>query len=664
MQENTRGAPPKYINTKSAYVLGLETLGIVVSLFFMICIKDNVPHLFKVMNVECMGSIDLKKVESIYKLLFECARDMVFLVDMNGKILDVNYAAVKEYGYTRDEMMSMTVNDLRSPGQRGSIEKNFNEAFAHGAIYETIHTRKDGSKFPVEVSSRGLTLDEKKMLIAIVRDSTKRKEAERTYSRIVAIVESSDDAILGMTLDGIITDWNRGAEKIYGYTAKEMLGRSVEVLIPKDRAEELSHITEVIRQGMRLEHFDTLRIRKDGKPVPVSLNASPIIPKGEIIGISWTARDITERRKYEEVLRESERRFRNIYDQAPIGIALIDSITGRFLQINPKYVKIIGRTEEEMQKTTFMAISHPDDLQEDIDNMAKLLAGDIKSFNMQKRLFRGDGSIIWVNLTVVPLWEEDELDYPRVHIAMAEDITNRKKIEDALGNAKDQAELYLDLMGHDINNMNQIAMGFLEIALESFHLADEEKKILEKSMDALKNSTTLIENVRKLQKLEEGSLKYRKIDLCNILKEVKDDYSHIPGRSVTINFKLIPHGYVVANEFIKDVFSNLVGNAIKHSDPQKPLIIDIGLEQMREKGKDYYKVIVEDNGPGVPDELKSKLFMRFQRGKTKASGKGLGLYLVRTLAADFHGKIWVEDRVPGDYTKGARFVVMLPVAEK
>jgi signal transduction histidine kinase len=210
--------------------------------------------------------------------------------------------------------------------------------------------------------------------------------------------------------------------------------------------------------------------------------------------------------------------------------------------------------------------------------------------------------------------------------------------------------------------MNQIAMGFLEIAIGSFPLKDEERKFLEKPLDALKNSAMLIENVRKLQKLGEGGLKYREIDLCGILEQVIADYSHIPGRNVTIRFKPLPACYITANDLIKDVFGNLIGNAIKHSDPQQPLTIEIGLEPVTKGGQKYYRVTVEDNGPGISDELKSRLFMRFQKGQDKVLGKGLGLYLVRTLVHDFHGTIWVEDRVPGDYKKGAKFVVLLPAA--
>ena len=111
----------------------------------------------------------------------------------------------------------------------------------------------------------------------------------------------------------------------------------------------------------------------------------------------------------------------------------------------------------------------------------------------------------------------------------------------------------------------------------------------------------------------------------------------------------------MADELLKDVFSNILGNAIKHSTG--PVTIEIGLDRIFVTGKEYCRVAIDDNGTGIPDDMKSKIFTRFQRGKTKASGRGLGLYLVKTLVENFKGKVWVEDRVPGDSTKGSRFVI-------
>ena len=125
---------------------------------------------------------------------------------------------------------------------------------------------------------------------------------------------------------------------------------------------------------------------------------------------------------------------------------------------------------------------------------------------------------------------------------------------------------------------------------------------------------------------------------------------------------MLPQLYGIANELVTDVFTNLINNSIKHSNPDKPLIIDIRVDRIKEKDIDYLRCMVEDNGPGISNWVKDKIFMRFQRGDTKAHGKGLGLYIVRTLVDDFGGKVWVEDRVSGDSGKGARFVVVLPAA--
>ncbi len=148
--------------------------------------------------------------------------------------------------------------------------------------------------------------------------------------------------------------------------------------------------------------------------------------------------DMTERLRMEDVLRTSEKQFRTLYEQAPLGIALIDSHTGQFLQINPRYCEILGRTQEEMLKLNFQSVTHPDDLQADLDNMKKLLSGQSRFFKMEKRYVRTDGSVVWVSLTVVPMWGEGE--HPDCHIAMVDDITERKQAEEALRISEEKYE--------------------------------------------------------------------------------------------------------------------------------------------------------------------------------------------------------------------------------
>jgi signal transduction histidine kinase len=240
-----------------------------------------------------------------------------------------------------------------------------------------------------------------------------------------------------------------------------------------------------------------------------------------------------------------------------------------------------------------------------------------------------------------------------------------KKVEartKELEHEKNEAELYLDLMGHDISNMHHIAMGQLEMAQEIMAekgcLKGDEKELIDTPLRIMERSARLIDNVIKLQKLRKGEFKEETIDLCNLLSSIVKEYeSEVTANSI----KYVVKGpcCVKANELLNDVFRNLIGNAIKHSD-KKNIDINIKLETASEKGKKYYKVSVDDNGPGIPDEMKDKVFSRLQQGQTKARGLGLGLYLVKSFVDGYHGRVWVEDRVKGDHTKGARFIVLLP----
>lgn len=246
-------------------------------------------------------------------------------------------------------------------------------------------------------------------------------------------------------------------------------------------------------------------------------------------------------------------------------------------------------------------------------------------------------------------------------------IIMRKRAEKAQQEDKKRAEMYLDLMSHDINNINQIALGFLEIALEKFDKGDLREKegrfTIEKPVEALRSSSRLIDNVKKLQYAKKGGLKSRLFDLNAVLEEVIGEYAIIPGRDVEIEYLPKQGFFIQANELIKDVFSNIVGNAVKHSPADKPLKITIRIIMVTEQGHNYNVVMVEDNGPGIPDNKKSLLFDRYSSAPDKRQKGGLGLELVNTLVSDFGGRVWIEDRIAGDRSLGSRFTVMLPAVE-
>ena len=246
--------------------------------------------------------------------------------------------------------------------------------------------------------------------------------------------------------------------------------------------------------------------------------------------------------------------------------------------------------------------------------------------------------------------------------SLREEIEQREKAEAELKDSKAQAELYVDLMAHDINNINQIAIGFLELAIEEKDHDEEARELLQRPLDNLKASSKLIDNVKKLQQIKSNDMQQHRVDLGAILAEIVNSYEKVPGREVAIHYKPMDNCHVMANGLIADVFANLVNNSIKHSEGSVNINIDIS-RVSESDGRKFHKVSVEDNGPGIPDVQKDKIFNRFLRGDTKARGSGIGLYLVKVLLDHYAGKVWVEDRVEGNRSAGSRFVVMLPAVE-
>jgi signal transduction histidine kinase len=208
--------------------------------------------------------------------------------------------------------------------------------------------------------------------------------------------------------------------------------------------------------------------------------------------------------------------------------------------------------------------------------------------------------------------------------------------------------------------MDQIALGFLELVMGRPDLSGETRELISRPMGALDSSTRLIQNVRKLRQVRDNGLKLCAMDAGQVLRDAARQYTNIPGRDVTITENIRGDCKVMANNLLSDVFSNIIGNSVKHSEGH--ITIGVHLDRVQENGSAYCQVRIEDDGPGIPDGLKSSIFDRFQKGSARASGKGLGLYLVKRLVESFHGRVWVEDRVPGDSARGSCFVVMLPAA--
>jgi len=231
--------------------------------------------------------------------------DAILSKDLAGIIVTWNKGAQDLYGYTAEEMIGQPITKV-IPEQLHEETRRYLRDIAAGhpvTRNDTVRQRKDGSLVPVSLVISPVRDTDGRVIGAstIAHDITDRKQAEEARERLAAVVESSDDAIIGKSLDGTITAWNVGAERIFGYSSSEILGRPVLMLLPPERANEEHDILARISRGERVDHFETVRVRKNGETINVSVTISPIRDsKGVIVGASKIARDITERKRMEE----------------------------------------------------------------------------------------------------------------------------------------------------------------------------------------------------------------------------------------------------------------------------------------------------------------------------------------------------------------------------
>src|SRR5262252_7064240 len=241
--------------------------------------------------------------------------DAVIATDSQGRVTFLNPVAATLTGWSAADALSQDittvfriVNEYTRAVVENPVTRVLREGTVVGLANHTLLVTRDGKECPIDDSGAPIR-DPQGQLIGVVlvfRDITERRRAEEARTRLAALVESSEDAIIGKTLDGMITSWNQGAERIYGYTAEEVIGRSIALLVPPDRPNEIPSILARLAQGEAIDHYETVRIRKDGRVLAVSLTISPIRnPDGAIVGASTMARDITARKQAEA---EVERR--------------------------------------------------------------------------------------------------------------------------------------------------------------------------------------------------------------------------------------------------------------------------------------------------------------------------------------------------------------------
>ncbi|HEY3272852.1 MAG TPA: PAS domain S-box protein [Methanocella sp.] len=408
---------------------------------------------------------------------------------------------------------------------------------------------------------------------------------------------------------------------------------------------------EVMDNDRPKYHIIEPQLQADGRQSWLDTNKIPLHDApGNVIGILGTYEDITGRLATEERLQLTQFAVDHFTDSS-----IWLSPQGKIQYANEAACKSLGYSPDELLSLSvwdFDPEYDPGNFARFFEKIKKLGSLLIESTHITK-----DGDRFPVEISANYLRFRDR----ELLITSDRDITDRKMAEARIEEAKSQAELYVDLMSHDIGNMDQAMLGYLEMAIDILRPEGPEKELLTQPLEIIRNSTRLINNVRKLRQLQAGELPAGTYDLGKVLSEVKADFSRVPDRNIEISYSPVYGCFVEANDLLKDLFSNLIDNAIRHSSGD--LHIGIGLSKVTYGHKACYRVAVEDDGPGISDQLKEKLLLAARNGSRKAERRGIGLLLVKALLEKFHGSLRIEDRVPGNYRGGSRFVVLLPAVK-
>jgi len=367
----------------------------------------------------------------------EFSGDPIISATPDGIITSWNPAAERVFGYTSEEIIGQP-GILLSPqdlvDETGAVMARVRAGEVVDNL-ESFRVRRDGTVFPVSLTVAPIR-DEAGAVIgttAIPRDVTDQRRAFEAAQQMAAIIENSDDAIIGKTLGGVITSWNPAAERMYGYTSEEMIGRSIDLLSPVDEAEEVRSILARIRDGQHVERLNTVRVRQDGTTLTVSLTVSPIHdPDGTVVGASTIARDITQALLAAQIAKSlvaAEDLVRTVMASASIGIALTDS-DGSFRVVNQSLCDLLGYDEAWFLGHRLHDMVHPGDLPEVLRESAQIFAGSLNAPAAILRLVRADGATVWARRVAVLI--RDAGGDPNLLMVQVEDITAEHDAQEAL----------------------------------------------------------------------------------------------------------------------------------------------------------------------------------------------------------------------------------------
>ena len=448
---------------------------------------------------------ELRESENRFRTAFEDAPYGMCMTDLNGRFLHANSALCRMLGYSTQELLAGAWQQITHPDdlERSlEIAAQFRKGVATTLELKKRYLHKRGEVVWVhlKISLVKDGLGNPSHFITQIEDITERKRADEAQAFLASLVESSQDAIVGVNTEGRVMSWNRGATGLYGYSPEEMIGKSVAMLIPRDGPLQLPQILQKIRRGENISEYETYRIRKDGRRVDVALSLSSVLDNtGEITGLVSIARDITQRKQAEQALVTSEERFRQLAENISEVFWMVSPSAPGILYVSPAYEHVWGRSCASLyrDRKSWAESIHPDDAQTALEINQKQLRGE--KADSTYRIRTPDGQEKWIRDRAFPVRDASG-QLTRI-VGLAEDISARKLAEERLRaseeryrelfeNASDLVYTFdLDLRITSLNRLAEQSLGYsrdeaLQMSLRQL-LEPEQRQRLEQAIQQL-----------------------------------------------------------------------------------------------------------------------------------------------------------------------------------
>ena len=596
--------------------------------------------------------------EQMFRNTFDYAPVGIAHMALDGALLRVNDKLCEILGFTRDELQSFTNQAITHP-----LDLKNDEGFAgkllSGVLPTASYEKRFISKFG-EVVWVNTTVtpirdgnQEPEYFLAIIEDIREWRAAEETRIRMAAIIDSSNDAIIGKTFEGIVTSWNPAAERLFGYTESEMIGQTILKIVPEQNREEELRLVKQLKDGLRVDQHETIRVCKSGKPIDVVLNISPINDSsGRPVGVSTIVRDITERKRAAESLRESETRFRTLADNMSQFAWMADK-EGSIYWFNNRWYDYTGGTLEEMQGSCWQKVVHPDH----VDRVMANMQHSWKTGEPWEDTFPicgKDSQYRWFLSRALPI-RDDKGDIA-TWFGSNTDITELKEYEETSHQARVAAESanssrgeFLANMSHEIRTPMTAILGHADILLE--HIQDPDNL---QAVDTIRRNgkflLQIINDILDLSKIDAGRflVDHERVEPDSILADVHS-LMDVRAQEKRIEFNMaiegkLPQSIETDAVRLRQILLNLVGNALKFTDRGT---VSLAARYLADSNKLQFEV--RDTGIGISADDIDKLFNPFMQADTSSTrayeGTGLGLAISRRLAQALGGDISVRSEL-------------------